>query len=611
MGHNATDDGPEVAIADDKQIVASTPEKQQVVVEEDDLLEDTEFPAPTEEELATLRRIPDRIPWLCFTVAFVELCERFGYYGTTAVLTNFVQQELPRGSSTGNDPHPDGQPGALGKGQRAAQGIVLFNKMWSYFTPLFGGYLADAIWGRIRTIQLSIALCMFGHIVIVISALPPVIKHPDGALACLAIGLVIFGAGAGGFKPNISPLMVEQLKAKKIHVEERKGERVIVDPALTTQRIFLYFYMCINVGSISGQVTMVYAERYIGFWLSYLLPTAMFAICPIVLIIFNKRYVHSPPTGSVLGKAFQLIKFACRGKVSWNLKKTTRNLGSPNFWEDVKPSNVAFKPKFMTFDDAWVDEVARGVKACLVFAYYPLFWLAYNQIDGNLISQAATMSLHGVPNDLLNNLNPLGIVIMIPIIDQIVFPLLRKLKIRFSPLKRMTSGFFISCSAMIWAAIVQYHIYRSTPCGKYMNTCTEIVDGEEVSMVSPLNVWIQAGAYVLVGLSEIMASITGLEYAYTKAPANMRGLVFGFYHFTSAVSAAIGQAFVGLSEDPLLEWNYGSVAIIAFCGGVLFWIAFRTLDAKDEQLNMLKESEYKGDNLGGSDNKTLDADAKA
>lgn len=40
---------------------------------------------PTEEELATLNRSADRIPWKVFTVAFVELCERFSYYGTTVV----------------------------------------------------------------------------------------------------------------------------------------------------------------------------------------------------------------------------------------------------------------------------------------------------------------------------------------------------------------------------------------------------------------------------------------------------------------------------------------------------------------------------------------------
>lgn len=107
---------------------------------------------------------------------------------------------------------------------------------------------------------------------------------------------------------------------------------------------------------------------------------------------------------------------------------------------------------------------------------------------------------------------------MIPILDNIVYPLLRKAKIRFSPLRRMCAGFFIACSAMIWATVVQYYIYQRGACGKYMNTC---------DTTAPINVWAQAGSYVLIGLAEIMASITGLEYAYTKAPANMKSLVFG------------------------------------------------------------------------------------
>lgn len=55
---------------------------------------------PTEEELLTLRRVSGKIPWAAYTVAFVELCERFSYYGTTAVFVNFIQQDLPRGSNT-------------------------------------------------------------------------------------------------------------------------------------------------------------------------------------------------------------------------------------------------------------------------------------------------------------------------------------------------------------------------------------------------------------------------------------------------------------------------------------------------------------------------------
>lgn len=40
---------------------------------------------PNEEDLRTLRRVAGALPWTTYTVAFVELCERFSYYGTTAV----------------------------------------------------------------------------------------------------------------------------------------------------------------------------------------------------------------------------------------------------------------------------------------------------------------------------------------------------------------------------------------------------------------------------------------------------------------------------------------------------------------------------------------------
>lgn len=42
---------------------------------------DLEGEEPTPEDLATLRRVSGKIPWTAFTIAFVELCERFGYYG--------------------------------------------------------------------------------------------------------------------------------------------------------------------------------------------------------------------------------------------------------------------------------------------------------------------------------------------------------------------------------------------------------------------------------------------------------------------------------------------------------------------------------------------------
>lgn len=80
----------------------------------------------SDDDLKNLRRVSGQIPWAAFTIAFVELCERFSYYGTTVVFVNFLQQPLPVGSPSGAG--FDGQSGALGLGQRASAGLSTFNQ---------------------------------------------------------------------------------------------------------------------------------------------------------------------------------------------------------------------------------------------------------------------------------------------------------------------------------------------------------------------------------------------------------------------------------------------------------------------------------------------------
>ncbi|KAL7769510.1 hypothetical protein ACKLNR_000894 [Fusarium oxysporum f. sp. zingiberi] len=536
---------------------------------------------PTAEELDTLRRVPNKIPMKLFSIAFIELCERFSYYGCTVVFTNFIQQKLPEGSTTGADPE---QPGALGMGQRASTGITTFNQFWQYFMPLLGAYIADQYWGRYKTISWALGIDIIGHIILIMSAIPPVIGNQGGALGAMIIAIIVIGFGTGGFKPNVNPLIVEQLGEQYMHVKTLKsGERVIVDPAVTIERVYLWFYFCINVGALVGQVTMVFAEKEIGFWLSYTLPTFMLCLCPLVMWLNRHKYERRPPGGSVLGQALKTWFLAQKGCWSINPVATWKNLHKDDFWEKVKPSNFSHetRPKWMTFDDAWVDELSRGFNACAVFCWYPIFWLCYNQINNNLISQAAVMQRHGVPNDILSNLNPFALLIFIPLNDFFIYPALRKAGFRFTPIKKITAGFFTGAAAMIWAAVVQHYIYQKSECGKYAS-------GEDCAAVE-INVWAQTGSYVLIALSEVFASITSLEYAFSKAPKNMRSMVQAVALFMTAFSAALGQALVGLAADPLLVWNYGVVAILAVIAGTCFYVQFRDLDVHEDDLNALPE----------------------
>lgn len=196
------------------------------------------------------------------------------------------------------------------------------------------------------------------------------------------------------------------------------------------------------------------------------------------------------------------------------------------------------------------------------------------------------MTRNGVPNDVITNLQSISLIILIPIVDKFLYPALRNANIRFTPIKRIAFGFILASFTMVAATVVQYYIYETGECSKYMN-------GDDCAP-SPVNVWTQAVPYVFIGLSEIFTSITGLEFAFTKAPKNMRSLVTSYWHFMFAFSNALGQALVPLADDPLLVWSYGVAAILAFVGGILFWFHQRPTDKQEDALNMLPDSNYVG-----------------
>lgn len=158
------------------------------------------------------------------------------------MFVNFIQYPRP-GTSTGRalDPNAkNAQPGFLGLGQRASTGITTFNQFWVYLVPLFGAYIADTYLGRFRTVWISVVITILGHATLTVSAAPHIIDNgTGGATACFVIGMVIMGLGTGGFKPNISPMIAEQIPTERMFVKTLKsGERVLVDPAVTLSRVY-------------------------------------------------------------------------------------------------------------------------------------------------------------------------------------------------------------------------------------------------------------------------------------------------------------------------------------------------------------------------------------
>ena len=100
---------------------------------------------------------------------------------------------------------------------------------------------------------------------------------------------------------------------------------------------------------------------------------------------------------------FRVLRVAGHERTSWNPIKAFTEFQKPGFWDTAKPSCYfdGTKPGNITWDDAFVGEVARTFNACKVFLFFPFFWWSYNQVDGNLSTVSTSLVLRGTPNDLI------------------------------------------------------------------------------------------------------------------------------------------------------------------------------------------------------------------
>ena len=182
------------------------------------------------------------------------------------------------------------------------------------------------------------------------------------------------------------------------------------------------------------------------------------------------------------------------------------------------------------------------------------------------------METHGIPNDIWSSLEPLLILILVPFLNSIALPSLRRIGITLRPTTRIAWGFIIMALAMAYAAIIQSLIYHSPPCYQHPLRC----QGGKVP--NRVHVALQVPAYTLVAVSEILTASSGMEYAFTQAPQSMRSIVMASFLITLAGGAFLGIAITLLTADPKLTWMYSCLSGMCFVLGGVFQFTFRNSD---------------------------------
>ncbi len=188
-----------------------------------------------------------------------EAAERFSFYGMRAILVVFMTQYLR-----------DGRGALAVMGENEASGWYHAFVASNYFFPLFGAIVADAFWGKYRTIfWLSIVYC-FGHAALAVNDT----RHG------LAVGLALIAIGAGGIKPCVSANVGDQFGPTNAHL---------------ISRAFSWFYLSVNAGSFISILLIPTLLQRFGPHVAFAVPGILMLLATVVFRAGRHKFVHVPP----------------------------------------------------------------------------------------------------------------------------------------------------------------------------------------------------------------------------------------------------------------------------------------------------------------------------
>ncbi|HVY47314.1 MAG TPA: oligopeptide:H+ symporter [Minicystis sp.] len=460
--------------------------------------------APAESAFARLKQHP-RGFWFIF---WGELAERASFYGMRTVLAFYLTSVL---AFSKND----------------ASTIMPAFIAACYIAPLLGGWIADRVLGRYKTILYFSGPYVLGHIIL------GGVENRVG----LFVALVLLALGSGSIKPNTSTLM------GAMYEEQKKS-------ALLTEA-FSYFYAAINIGSTIATLGLPWIRDYIaehdkaalgaqaalerGYAVALMIPAALMVVAFGFFAIGKKHY---------------------------------------------PVENVRSQPPKTQAQRA--AERATLARIAGVFATIVIFWFVYDEsastwiyfandhMKGIAVGEGAQRIVNlelwsgvSVTADQIQGLNPILIVILTPIFNAIWEHYKRKDGVGVPDTRKMLLGFFIVIGCMALMAI-----------------CGYIAQGD-----TKVSVWWMCIATFVITMAELCISVVGLEFAFKQAAPGTKSTVTGAFLFTVFVGDFIQTLFNKAFWDNISPGHFFAIQTAICVVAAVAFIAIARRFERGEAVN--------------------------
>ena len=493
-----------------------------------------------------------------------EGAERFSFYGMKAILwvymvslfTNFAAEETIA-------------PAVMKAAEDQATGRVHLFIAGVYAFPMLGALLADRLLGKFRVILwLSIVYCC-GHAVMALAGKTETWMY---------VGLVLISLGAGGIKPCVSANVGDQFQAGNAHL---------------VTKVYQIFYFTINFGSFFSTLLTPWLYREYGPDVAFGVPGVLMALATIIFFIGRDKFVKVAPSpggslgaldffsGVLLFMPFAIPAFLHEFLPIWvqavasavclvggvGLFLVRQNRQDDGGFLSVlvysvrnqglrQPGEGFFGPAQRRYGEESAEGPPAVFRIAAVFSMVSVFWALFDQHSSSWINQAKRLDrlveLPGVGSMQLEAsqiaaLNPLMVMLIIPLLNIAVYPLLARVGVVLSPLRKMSTGMFLAAVSFVLVALIQHQIDAAPP--------------ESVSVA-----W-QILPYLVITTAEVLVSVTGLEFAYTQAPRRMKSTIMGFWLLCVTVGNLLVAFLSGFESLPLASffWVFAGLMGVAAC----------------------------------------------
>jgi len=548
-----------------------------------------------------------------------EACERFSYYGMNAILATHLASLYVR---------HNGLTEKLA--QDAATSAVHLFKAGVYALPMIGAIVAERLLGKYRTIfYVSIIYCL-GH---------AVLSGGEQYLSGMFLGLALIAIGSGGIKPCVSANVGDQFgKGNWFRV------RTVYQIFYFSINFGSFFATLLipQVQNHAGHFLIEkYPElgnrmsaHDLGTSIAFGIPGVLMFIATFVFWLGRRKFVHVPPNpGGQLGLLDAIssillfmtighlfitpiflagtdpaVKWGILGAVSiaflaaglylfgkrqqqqqddgflaimlyaWKSRGQPRAAGGENGEGEQSwlQRSKFWGPAVDRFGLKAVEGPLAVLKIISVFALISVFWALFDQHSSSWIFQAGEMDLRlwgdrdsflGIGNTTLDKnqvpaLNPLMVMALIPLMNWLYLRCDR-LGVQTTPLRRISTGMFIAALSFVAVALLQIWINH--------NAANNLP-----------KVWFawQIIPYLIITVAEVMVSITGLEFAYTQAPARMKSTIMGFWLLSVALGNVLVAFLAGFKDLPRVNF-FWTFAGLSFAAGLLFALRARFYVQRD------------------------------